>query len=262
VYDCYLAVDRAVTPLILQLVLSGTANMQGNLPLEHTIRYSGQINIEGGDSILIDNISSGKDTSDIVREFYSAVGLLLNNPFQGVGVDSIDVKMKLEPVNTAASIWGVDVNQTTVSPGDTITATVVFRSYRAEEDTAVIDFRIPETLSSGTYKLQIMGNSEYLSFISKIAPQRFRAVDLSSLTKALNDIFKNRRDRLYAVMQVPASGVVMRQHELGQLPGTKMLLMQDSKRLQPLEPYNAWTENYIHLDQIIGGSADIEITVK
>jgi len=63
-------------------------------------------------------------------------------------------------------------------------------------------------------------------------------------------------------MSTPASGVVIRQHELGQLPPTKMLLMQDSKRLQPLEPYKAWTENHIELDRIVAGSAEIEITVK
>ena len=63
-------------------------------------------------------------------------------------------------------------------------------------------------------------------------------------------------------MPTPASGMVIRQHELGQLPGTKMLLMQDSKRLQPLEPYKAWTENHIELDTIVAGNAEIEITVK
>jgi len=41
-----------------------------------------------------------------------------------------------------------------------------------------------------------------------------------------------------------------------------MLLMQDSKRLQPLEAYRAWTENHIELDKIVAGSAEIEVTVK
>ena len=125
-----------------------------------------------------------------------------------------------------------------------------------------MDLEIPETLAPGSYKIQIMGGDDYQSFVSKMSPQRFRAVDLKSLKTALSTLLANRRDRLYAVMEIPASGVVIRQHELGQLPGTKTLLMQDSKRLQPLEAYRAWAENDIEMDKIVQGAAEIEITVK
>nr|MBC8503612.1 hypothetical protein [Chloroflexota bacterium] len=120
VYDCYMAVDQAVTPMILQMVLDGAANMQGPMPIEHTICYSAQIALAGGESIVIDNVSSDRQTSEIGREFYSAVGLLLSNPFGEVNINSIDVKMRMEPVNTTASIWAVDVSRTHVRPGQTI----------------------------------------------------------------------------------------------------------------------------------------------
>ena len=262
VYDCYLAVDRMTTPMTLQIALDGAAKMQGDFPLEHTIRYSAQIALEGGESIVLDNVSSGRQTLEMGWEFYVATGLLLSNPFGEVNIDSIDVKMSVEPVNTMASVWAVDVSQTNVRPGQTITASVVLRSYRSQEQTVTVDLKIPETLAPGTYKIQILGGPEYQSFVAKMAPQRFRLVDLTSLKTVLDRVFKYRRDRLYAVMPTPASGVVIRQHELGQLPPTKMLLMQDSKRLQPLEVYKAWTENHIDLDKVVAGSAEIEITVK
>jgi len=41
-----------------------------------------------------------------------------------------------------------------------------------------------------------------------------------------------------------------------------MLLMQDPKRVQPVEAYNAWVENNIELDKIVQGRAEIEITVE
>jgi hypothetical protein len=261
-YDCYLAVDQTVTPMILQAVLDGAANMQGSMPLEHTVRYSAKITLADGETFDIDNVSSGRQTSEMGRQLYSAVSLLMANPFGKVNIESIDVKMSMEPVNTTASVWAVDVSRTHVHPGQTITAAVVLRSYRLEEQTVTIELKIPETLEPGNYKVQILGVDDYQSFVSKMAPQKFRAVDLKSLKTALSTLLGYRRDRLYAVMQIPASGVVMRQHELGQLPGTKSLLMQDSKRLQPLEPYKAWTESRIELDKIVQGSAEVEITVK
>lgn len=236
--------------------------MQGPMPLEHTIRYSGRITLDDGESIVIDNVSSDRQTSEMGRELYSAVSLLLNNPFEEVDINSINVKMSMEPVNTTASIWSVDLSRTHVRPGQMITAAVILKSYRSQEQTVSINLKIPETLAPGTYKLQILGGDGYRSFVSKMAPQRFRAVDLVSLKTALDGVLSYRRDRLYAVMPIPASGVVIRQHELGQLPGTKTLLMQDSRRLQPLELYKAWTENHIELDKIVDGAAEIEITVK
>lgn len=236
--------------------------MQGPMPLEHTIRYSGQVTLPGGESIVIDNISSDRQTSEMGRDFYSAVSLLMNNPFEEVNINSVDVKMIMEPVNKTASVWAVDVNRTDVYPGQTITASVTLRSYRLEEQTVMISLEIPKTLAPGNYKVQILGADDYQSFVSKMAPQKFRAVDMNSLKTALNTLLGYRRDRLYAVMETPASGVVIRQHELGQLPGTKTLLMQDSKRLQPVEAYKAWAENDIAMDMIVQGSAEIEITVK
>ena len=262
IYDCYLAVDQSVTPMILQVVLDGAANMQGPMPLEHTIRYSGQVTLPGGESIVIDNTSSDRQTSEMGRDFYSAVSLLMNNPFEEVNIHSVDVKMIMEPVNKTASVWAVDVNRTDVYPGQTLTASVTLRSYRLEEQSVTISLEIPKTLAPGNYKVKILGADDYQSFVSKMAPQKFRAVDLNSLKTALNTLLGCRRDRLYAVMETPASGVVIRQHELGQLPGTKTLLMQDSKRLQPLEAYKAWVENHIGMDMIVQGSAEIEITVK
>ena len=67
---------------------------------------------------------------------------------------------------------------------------------------------------------------------------------------------------MYAVMPIPATGIVIGQHELPQLPQTKMLLMQDPKRLRPVSAYRDWAENRIRLDKIVQGGAEIEITVK
>jgi hypothetical protein len=95
-----------------------------------------------------------------------------------------------------------------------------------------------------------------------MAPHKYRATDLPSLKSGLKRVMQLRRDKLFAVMPTPASGLIIRQHEMGQLPPTKMLLMQDSKRLLPLEPYKAWIENSITLDRIVQGRAEIEITVE
>ncbi|MCE5187230.1 MAG: hypothetical protein LLF76_14000 [Planctomycetaceae bacterium] len=262
VYNCFLAQDRTLTPMILQVALTGAGEMQGTLPFEHTVRYSGNISLNGLGPIHIDNVSSGQNLSDVVMDTYSAVGLLMNNPFEEAKIDSIEVKMTVEPRNMAASIWSVNVSNTRVRPGQTIHATVAMKSYRSLEETVSMDFDVPQNLSPGKYVLQILGAQQYQAFVSKMAPQRFRAFDMSTLKSGLSDLFQYRRDRLYAVMAVPSTGIVLRQHELSNLPGTKMLLMQDAKRLEPLEPYRGWAESRLSIDRIVQGAAQVELTVE
>lgn len=262
VYDCFLAKDRTLTPMILQVALNGAGQMQGSLPFEHTVRYRGQIDISGSDPLRIDNISSGENLSEVIMDAYSAVGLLMNNPFEEADIKGIDVRMTIEPKNTAASIWSVNISNTRVRPGQSLTASVALRSYRAMEESVTIDFDVPENLAPGKYMLQIMGAQQYQAFVNKMAPQKFRAFDFTTLKTGLSDLLAYRRDRLYAVMTVPSTGVVFRQHELSHLPPTKMLLMQDAKRVVPLEPYKAWAENSVQLDKIVQGTAQIELTVE
>lgn len=262
VYDCFLAQDRTLTPMILQVALTGAGEMQGTLPYEHTVRYSGSIGLNGGQALRIDNVSSGQNLSDVVMDTYSAVGLLMNNPFEEARIESIDVKMTIEPKNMAASIWSVNVSNTRVRPGQTVSADIALKSYRTLEERVTMDFTVPDNLPAGKYMLQIMGAQQYQAFVTKMAPQRFRAFDMGSLRSGLSDLLAYRRDRLYAVMAVPSTGLVIRRHELSNLPPTKMLLMQDAKRLEPLEPYRGWAENSKPVDKIVQGTAQIELTVE
>jgi len=262
VYDCFLAQDRTLTPMILQVALTGAGQMQGALPFEHTVRYSGQISLNGSDPIRINNVSSGQNLADVVMDTYSAVGLLMNNPFEEAEISGIDVTMTIEPKNMTASIWSVNVSNTRVRPGQTVSANVTLKSYRTLEEQVAMDFTVPENLAPGKYMLQIMGSQQYQAFVTKMAPQKFRAFDMRSLRRGLSDLFAFRRDRLYAVMAVPSTGIVFRRSELSNLPPTKMLLMQDAKRLMPAEPWRGWAESSLEIDKIVQGTAQIELTVE
>lgn len=261
-YDCFLGIDRNYTSLVLRSVVGGAAQMQGELPFEHTVRYQGKIEIEGADPIIIDNLTSGQDVIPAATEFASAVGLLLTNPFDEVTIRSVEANVQIEHKDLAASIWGVDLSNTTVKPGQKITASVILKSRRSREVSVDIDLAVPENLPAGKYEIMILGSDQYQSFVAKLAPQRFRAVDVPTLESALKHLFTYRRDRLHAVMQIPAAGMVFRQHELANLPPTKMLLMQDSKRITSVEPYRDWIENSITIDRVVDGAVQIEINVE
>ncbi|MBC8378331.1 MAG: hypothetical protein H8E62_04070 [Planctomycetes bacterium] len=261
-YNCYLAADRVYTPMILQMALNGAALLQGPLPPEHTVRYEARVSVKGQEPLVINNVSSGRSTAEVERNLYAIVTTLLNNPFEDLRIESIDVAVDIVSVDSTVDIWAVDVSRTRVRPGQTISAIVTLHSFRSEESTAVIEFTVPETAVPGRYTLQILGDREYQRFVTQMVPQRYQAFDVGTMMEAFGRVTRFRNDRLHVVMPVASSGVVLRQHELPQLPATKMLLMVDSKRLQPAEPYKAWSENEIQIDKIVSGTAEIEIIVE
>lgn len=261
-YDCFLAVERSYTPRVLMSVLSGAGQIQGDLPDEHTVSYQGRISIRGYEPIQIHNISSGRGLMPAAMEMGSAVGLLLNNPFEEVVIESLEADLQIGPEDRLSSVWAANLSQITAKPGQTVSVSVTLKSRRSEETTVNLSLAIPEAMPKGKYTLQVLGPAQYQQFVSQMAPQRFRAVDVPTLHDALQGVFNYRRDRLYCVMQVPATGLVIRQHELAELPPTKMLLMQDSKRIIPIEPYQNWVENSIEIDRIVDGEVKVELTVE
>ena len=261
-YNCFLAVDRNYTPRVLMAALDGAGQMQGGLPFEHTVAYQCKMAVQGLEPIQIHNISSGQGLMQAISEIGSGTGLLLNNPFEEVAIESIEVDFEITPKDRLSSVWAVEVSQTTLKPGQAVSVGVTLKSRRAEEKAVTLSLDIPADLPKGQYSLQVLGPTQYQQFIRQTAPQQFLAVNMATLETALQNIFKKRRDRLYVVMQVPSTGVVIRQHELADLPPSKMLLMQDSKRLIPVEPYKNWVENSIEIDSIVDGEVKIELTVE
>ena len=262
IYDCFIAIERNYTPRILLVALDGAGRMQGQLPFDETVAYQSEISVQGLEPIQINNISSGQGFMPAAAEMASAVGLLLNNPFEEVVIESIEATIQIEPTDRVSVVWAADVSQTTVKPGQRVSVSVTLKSRRAEEKQIHISLKIPEDLPKGTYPLQVLGPAQYQQFVSQMAPQRFLAVDIPTLHTALQEVLEYRRDRLYLVMQIPATGLVMRQHELADLPPTKMLLMQDSKRLTQIGPYKNWVENSVEIDRIVDGTVKIELKVE
>ncbi len=262
VYDCKLAFDRQFTPLIARLVVQASALMQGPLPPEHTVRYKGRIEAAGREAIVFDNISSGRSVAEMGMEILSTLTLLLNNPFELVRPEAIDVELFIEPGDSTAGIWSAQLSRTTVKPGQTVTANLMLQTFRASRTAASIELTIPDSMPAGKHTLHLMGAAAYNSFLTQHAPHRFRVVDTDSLLTGLDQVLNMPRNKLYAVLPVPATGLTMRRHALPDLPPTRMALMQDPKRLEPAEPYRNWIQNSVVLDTIISGAVQVELTVE
>jgi dienelactone hydrolase len=121
VYNCRLAYNRLLTPLYLRATVMGAALQLGDFPPDHTLEYKIAIGLEGGRSITSENVSTSLGLNEIMIEIISSVGLLMNNPYERVGIESLDFDIRILPKNIVSHIWSAELSDAKVKAGDSVT---------------------------------------------------------------------------------------------------------------------------------------------
>jgi len=268
-YNCRLVNNRMLSPFYLRMAVTGAASQLGDLPTEHMIEYRVDIGIKDavlgtpcGESVTWENVSSGMGLNDVVMECYSAIGLLMNNPYQEVDIESIDIDIRIIPRSIISHIWSVDLSDSKVKAGRSIEVSAVLESVLAGKKQYQWTLEIPEDLVPGKYQLTVGGYRDYEQFLVKAAPHRFIAQSLPSLIEALNNSLQISRDKLYCLLALPPGGVIIEKAELPDLPATKVLLLQDTKRVLRIRPYSHWLERNLQTGTIVIDKRVLQITVE
>ncbi|MBN1124037.1 MAG: hypothetical protein JXA82_03455 [Sedimentisphaerales bacterium] len=262
-YRCQMANDRLRGPALLQSAIVGAIEMYGDMPPEHTIRYSGAVDVQGFETIHINNISSGSNYLDAVSDVAGAVEQAMLNPFARTQVQSISMEIDFQNKNIRAGIKQAELSDLSVKPGQLIQLDVVLQSYLSEKTYQTVNVTIPDDIPSGSYDLFILGSDEYTKFISRTAPYKLTGYDMPTLIKALRTLLAIRRDHLYVVLSLPDGGLTIQQDELPHLPATKTMLMQDDKRLTTsTRPMKHWITQSHCVGKVVSGSQTVKITVE
>ncbi len=262
VYNCSIADNQLLTPLVLRSVVAGAALMLGSLPPENTIEYKVSIGLEGRRPITFKNVSTGGDLNEMLEESVASVAILLNNPYEKVEIKSMDFDVCIAPKNISSRIWSVDLSDVRVKAGQQLDVAVVVESFLAEKEKFKYNLKIPPELSPGKYNLIVCGGNGYQEFLMKTAPHRFVSSNFNTLVEVMKSILTIRRDKLYCILVLPAGGVTVEQAELPDLPATKVLLLQDSKRTLRSKPYSHWLEESLFTGTIVIDEKVMHITVE
>ena len=261
-YNCRLAYNRLLTPLYLRATLAGAALQLGDFPPDHTLEYKAAIGLEGDRWVTFENVSTGLGLNELIIESISSVGLLMNNPYERVGIESLDFEMRILPKNIVSHIWSAELSDSKVKAGDSVDIGVVLESVLAGKKKYRHSVKIPEDLAPGTYELTVCGSRDYERFLVKSVPYRFVAQSLPQLIDALNDSLKVDRDSLYFLLNLPPGGVTVEKAELPDLPATKALVMRDAKRTLNVLPHSHWVEQSFEVGTVVIDRKVLRITVE
>jgi len=261
-YNCRLVHNRLLTPLYLRMAVAGAAFQLGDLPLDHTIEYKVAIGLRNADPVTFENVSSSVGLNEAIIESYSALGLLMNNPYESVEIESITFNLRITPQSIISHIWSVDLSDSRVKAGKTVEVGVVVESVLAGKKKYRCRLKIPEDLAPGKYELTVCGQRDYEQFLVKSVPHKFIAQSLPGLIDALNTSLRIDRNKLYFILALPPGGVTLENAELPDLPATRALVLQDAKRTMRILPHSHWIEQSQDIERIVIDKDVLSITVE
>jgi hypothetical protein len=262
VYNCRVVSNQLLTPVVLRSAVDGAAFYLGDFPPEHMIEYKVAVAVEGGDTIAFENVSTDMGLDEMMMESLSLAAILMNNPYKKVNIESLDFEIRVVPKSIVSHIWSVDLSDSEVKAGDQIDIDVVVESFLAGKEKYQFSFKIPDGLPPGRYELIVCGSNSYRRFLKKSEPHKFTAHSLPDLIEAINHSLQIKRDKLYCLLTLPPGGVTVAKAELPDLPATKALVLQNTKRTLMTRPYQHWLEQSEDSGTVVIDEKILDVTVE
>ncbi len=262
VYNCRIAYHKILSSQMLRSAISIAAFQQGPLPPEHTIAYDATIEIEDGETIKFNNISTGVGIASLSAELGGTVALLMNNSFKEIEVKSIKCRISQTNRNISSAPWSIDIPDVKVKAGEQIDIEVVISPIRGTKKKYSFTMVIPENLRPGKYELLITGGYGYHNFLTQSASHKFLAQNIDSMFEAVDTILSIQKDRLYCILKLPAGGIILNGKELPNLPGTKSLVLIDPSRTLEATAHQHWLQKNIKIDTVLSGEGKMTIEVQ
>jgi hypothetical protein len=189
----------------------------------------------------------------------AVVGLLMENPFNIMKVESVEVQAAVEVGSRLAEIEEARPLRNAVRPGDTVPIELKIRPWRAEPAWMTVEVKVPADFPEGTCRLVLCGADEALRQEQREVPVRFRPDDVDSLLAAMQR--GERRDQLFIRIEAPGAGLAIGQQELPNLPPTMRAVLADSARRQVTGVTGSLVTKQAS-QYILSGSRTVEIAVS
>jgi hypothetical protein len=261
-YNCRIANNRLLTPLLLRAAISSAVLVQGDLPPDNTLQYKGVVELDGAGPVVFENVSTGFELAEMMRDSVSPVALLMNNPYRQVRIKSFDLDVRVNEKNITSAVWSVGLSHSRVKCGEKVDVEVVTESFQAQKRKYSFSFVVPENTPPGTYQLLVCGGYDYGEFLRRAVPHRFVPENIDTLVGAMNDILAIGRDELHCILVLPSGGVALENAELPELPATKALVLGDAKRATTMQVFPGWIDKSVRTGAVIIDGKIMNITVE
>ncbi|MGB9906688.1 MAG: SpoIVB peptidase S55 domain-containing protein [Candidatus Saccharicenans sp.] len=259
--------DQVLTPALVNLaiytVLSNEERSYGNLSAD----FEADLFLEGGQSLHLEDLFSGNmdSASTSLSGLVAAVVYMLkNNEFKDVGLNQIEVKIRVVEQLRTATLEKVLLDKYEVQPGEVIKVRTYYRTYSNDLKTEEVEFLAP-SLPPGTEFELVVAEAAYIQQLERslYRIQDFRPRNLNQLLRLLGNLRKN--NRIYYKVVAPRPGLFLKGEELPNLPPSlkNMFLSPRASTTNLTEiSRSTLTEYHLPVPYVFRGALTIPIKIK
>jgi len=250
---------RLFSPILASAVTLNSLLVRSEWPIDHTVAYRVAVKPVGRDPIVHENFAvSPGGAMRVMAQVHSIVSLLMENPFEPLTVESIDVSADVEPKSRLAAIETARLLTNAVRPGGAVAAELRIRPWRGEPFWMPLSVAVPGDYPEGAYRLTFCGADEALRQEARETPARFSPRDIEGLLWVLrHDLARNQ---LFTRLEAPGEGLAVGDEELPNLPPSMRAILSDAARLR-VAGLRGSRVSAQPVPWVLSGEASLEVTV-
>ena len=258
----YQVVDhRRLTPMLATIVTLRSITAEHQPPPESTLYLSGQMQFSNGHRLNIDTMVPSEQTMAALMEITPPLMLAMQNPHQGLTLQSMQVQSEVVPQRRTGSIINARLEQSQVAPGDTVGVTVWVQPYGKSSRRLRTELEIPADLPEGDYPLIISDAQTYLGALASTRPHLFMTRNVDDLMQMIQRVLGVKRNAVHLTMRLPEKGIAVGRQELPQLPSSRRAMIH-TPTSTVAQPYRDTLEKTIETDLAISGQLGFTVHVR
>jgi hypothetical protein len=210
--------------------------MEGELPEEMTADMTVRVEVDGHAPIVIKDTFSGASYSGgrapmaLFSPVSSVVGLMTYNTYKPVRINRIECETRITPGRRTADIETVELDSDTLSPGDTLKATLFVRPFKGLRQRLQVSLKLPGDLAEGNYTAVICDDLTNARFELRDNPTLSSPQSLEQVFEALGVQTAAKRTNIVVRVPLQGVGVALGGKALPDLPPSMVQILGNSRR--------------------------------
>jgi hypothetical protein len=182
-----------------------------------------------------------------------ALGELLANPFQPVGVDRLEFDVKVEFRRDYAEIISVALPTEEVRAGDTVPLRVTLRPYAGREYVETVPFVVPERLAGQSVRIEVASGAQ-------VRPDLARAENLAGFIENLRSYYT--ASNIVVSLSLPEDGASLRGHLLPNLPPSALDTLRTGSQTRRADAYRLADRTVFQSTRLVTGKQELLLHVR
>lgn len=245
---------------IAAAVVAQSATSVQDAPMRNTVRYTAKAKFSSGHELEMESAAVGAGGMAPAMEIAQLVGMLTQNPFEEVTLESLETVIDIEYGFDAYQLMSASLNKTTAAPGETVTVHLELLDMYKKIVKESFEITVPEDAPDGDIQVLIADSASYTQMLLATKPYLNQIDSVDDFVRALKVIMEPKPTTLYALMQTKRIGLALDGQGLDDLPASKAVVLGNNNPKSLVYQQMNVTEKA--MDRIILGGTQLQLKIK